>query len=321
MNDVAPIEIARSIEASASSAILRVEGLRKRYGDNEVVRGLSFAIRRGECFALLGPNGAGKTTTLRCCLGLIDPDGGVIELVGEPVPKAAREARVRVGVVPQMDNLDPDFTVRENLIVYGGYFRLPRHTLEERIPRLLEFAGLAGKAQTSIRTLSGGMKRRLTLARALINDPELLILDEPTTGLDPQARHLIWDGLRQWLKQGKTILLTTHFMDEAERLATRLAVIDHGTMIACDAPRALIDTHVESEVVEVYGEDARTWAQTRGRALAKRLELAGETAFCYADDAAPLLADLATHAGVRYLHRPANLEDLFIKLTGRELRD
>jgi lipooligosaccharide transport system ATP-binding protein len=165
------------------------------------------------------------------------------------------------------------------------------------------------------------MKRRLILARALVNDPELLVLDEPTTGLDPQARHLIWDGLRQLLKQGKTILLTTHFMDEAERLATRLAVIDHGPMIACDAPRALIDTHVESEVVEVYGEDARPWAEARGRALAKRLELAGDTAFCYADDAAPLLADLATHAGVRYLHRPANLEDLFIKLTGRELRD
>jgi lipooligosaccharide transport system ATP-binding protein len=193
--------------------------------------------------------------------------------------------------------------------------------LDERIPRLLDFAGLAGKAQTSIRTLSGGMKRRLTLARALINDPELLILDEPTTGLDPQARHLIWDGLRQLLKQGKTILLTTHFMDEAERLATRLAVIDHGTMIACDAPRALLEAHVEPEVVEVYGEDARTWAAERGRALSNRLEIAGETAFCYATDAAPLLADLATHAGVRYLHRPANLEDLFIKLTGRELRD
>jgi len=320
MNDAAPLEIVR-VEGAASAAILRVEGLRKRYGDHEVVRGLSFAISRGECFALLGPNGAGKTTTLRCCLALIDPDGGVIELIGEPVPKAARAARVRVGVVPQIDNLDPDFTVRENLIVYGGYFRLPRRELEQRIPRLLEFAGLAGKAQTSIRTLSGGMKRRLTLARALINDPELLILDEPTTGLDPQARHLIWDGLRQLLKQGKTILLTTHFMDEAERLATRLAVIDHGTMIACDAPRALIDTHVEPEVVEVYGEDARPWAEARGRALAKRLEIAGETAFCYADDAAPLLADLATHAGVRYLHRPANLEDLFIKLTGRELRD
>ena len=317
MNDVSPIRIAR-VEA-ASAPILRVEGLRKR--DHEVVRGLSFASRRGECFALLGPNGAGKTTTLRCCLGLIDLDGGMIELVGEPVPEAARAARVRVGVVPQMDNLDPDFTVRENLIVYGGYFRLPRRELEQRIPRLLDFAGLAGKAQTSIRTLSGGMKRRLTLARALVNDPELLILDEPTTGLDPQARHLIWDGLRQLLKQGKTILLTTHFMDEAERLATRLAVMDHGTMIACDAPRALLETHVEPEVVEVYGEDARPWAEARGRALAKRLELAGETAFCYADDAAPLLADLATHAGVRYLHRPATLEDLFIKLTGRELRD
>jgi lipooligosaccharide transport system ATP-binding protein len=301
--------------------ILRVDGLRKRYGAQEVVRGLSFAIRRGECFALLGPNGAGKTTTLRCCLGLIDPDGGTIELVGEPVPKAAREARVRVGVVPQMDNLDPDFTVRENLLIYGGYFRLPRSDLEARIPRLLDFAGLAGKAATSIRTLSGGMKRRLTLARALINDPDLLILDEPTTGLDPQARHLIWDGLRQLLKQGKTILLTTHFMDEAERLATRLAVIDHGTMIACDSPRALLAQHVEPEVVEVYGEAARTWAESRGRPLATRLELAGETAFCYANDAAPLLADLATHAGVRYLHRPANLEDLFIKLTGRELRD
>ena len=306
---------------SAPVAVVRVHELRKRYGDLEVVRGLSFSIRRGECFALLGPNGAGKTTTLRCCLGLIDPDGGTIDLVGQPVPKAAREARIRVGVVPQMDNLDPDFTVRENLVIYGRYFRLPASVLDERIPRLLEFAGLAGKAATSIRTLSGGMKRRLTLARALINDPELLILDEPTTGLDPQARHLIWDGLRQLLKQGKTILLTTHFMDEAERLATRLAVIDHGTMIACDAPRTLIEAHVEPEVVEVYGEAAKTWAESRGRALATRLEITGETAFCYATDAAPLLADLALHAGVRYLHRPANLEDLFIKLTGRELRD
>ncbi len=324
MNDIATVAKTRASqvpETPVSAPILRVDGLRKRYGGLEVVRGLSFAIRRGECFALLGPNGAGKTTTLRCCLGLIDPDGGEIEVVGESVPKAAREARIRVGVVPQMDNLDPDFTVRENLVIYGRYFRLPRATLDERIPRLLEFAGLAGKAQTSIRTLSGGMKRRLTLARALINDPELLILDEPTTGLDPQARHLIWDGLRQLLKQGKTILLTTHFMDEAERLATRLAVIDHGTMIACDAPRALLEAHVEPEVVEVYGEAAKTWAESRGRSLAQRLEVAGETAFCYVSDAAPILADLATHAGVRYLHRPANLEDLFIKLTGRELRD
>jgi len=301
--------------------VLSVSGLRKSYGNHEVLRGLDFAIRRGECFGLLGPNGAGKTTTLRCCLGLIDPNAGTITLVGEPVPEAAREARVRVGVVPQMDNIDPDFTVAENLVIYGRYFRMPDALINERIPRLLEFAGLAAKADASIRTLSGGMKRRLTLARALVNDPELLILDEPTTGLDPQARHLIWDGLRQLLSQGKTILLTTHFMDEAERLCTRLAVIDHGRMIASDSPRALIATHVEPEVIEVYGDEARNWATARGRQLADRLELAGETAFCYARDAAPLLAELAHAPGVRYLHRPANLEDLFIKLTGRELRD
>ena len=301
--------------------VLSVAGLRKSYGENEVVRGLDFAIRRGECFGLLGPNGAGKTTTLRCCLGLIEPNAGTITMVGEPVPKAAREARIRVGVVPQMDNLDPDFTVVENLVIYGRYFRLPVARINERIPRLLEFAGLASKGDVSIRTLSGGMKRRLTLARALINDPELLMLDEPTTGLDPQARHLIWDGLRQLLTQGKTILLTTHFMDEAERLCTRLAVIDRGQMIASDSPRALIAAHVEPEVIEVYGDEARSWANLRGRQVADRLELAGETAFCYARDPAPLLAELARATGVRYLHRPANLEDLFIKLTGRELRD
>ena len=307
--------------ASAAEVVLRVAGLRKLYGKNEVVRGLSFDIRRGECFGLLGPNGAGKTTTLRCCLGLIEPDGGTIEMVGEPVPQAARRARIRVGVVPQQDNLDPDFTVTENLQVYGRYFGIDHATLATRIPALLEFAGLEKRGATGLRTLSGGMKRRLTLARALINDPELLILDEPTTGLDPQARHLIWDGLRQLLSQGKTILLTTHFMDEAERLASRLAVIDHGTLIASDTPRALIAAHVEPEVIEVYGDDARAWADAQGRPLSTRVELAGETAFCYAKDPQPLLAALAQAHGVRYLHRPANLEDLFIKLTGRELRD
>jgi lipooligosaccharide transport system ATP-binding protein len=306
---------------NGGDVVLRVSGLRKRYGDNEVVRGLDFEIRRGECFGLLGPNGAGKTTTLRCCLGLIDPDGGTIEVLDLPVPQAARTARIRVGVVPQVDNLDPDFTVTENLEIYGRYFGIGRKTHAVRIPKLLDFAGLASKGSAGIRTLSGGMKRRLTLARALINDPELLILDEPTTGLDPQARHLIWDGLRQLLSQGKTILLTTHFMDEAERLATRLAVIDHGTLIASDTPRALIDAHVEPEVIEVFGDDARAWADVHGRSLAERLEVAGETAFFYANDPQPLLDKLAHAPGVRYLHRPANLEDLFIKLTGRELRD
>jgi lipooligosaccharide transport system ATP-binding protein len=223
--------------------------------------------------------------------------------------------------VPQMDNLDPDFTTRENLVVYGRYFGIPIADLDQRIPRLLEFAGLQNKEHASIRTLSGGMKRRLTLARALVNDPDLLILDEPTTGLDPQARHLIWDGLRQLLNQGKTILLTTHFMDEAERLATRLAVIDRGKLIASDAPRALIAEHVEPEVIEVYGDEARQWGEATGRSIADRIEITGETAFCYARDAQPLLHALQGRNGVRYLHRPANLEDLFIKLTGRELRD
>ncbi len=316
--------VAPSAAAAAGSGqevILHVAKLRKKYGATEVVKGLSFDIVRGECFGLLGPNGAGKTTTLRCCLGLIDPDGGTIEMVGQPVPRAAREARVRVGVVPQMDNLDPDFTVRENLLMYGSYFGLPRTVVERRIPKLLDFAGLGNKRNVGIRTLSGGMKRRLTLARALINDPELLILDEPTTGLDPQARHLIWDGLRQLLAAGKTILLTTHFMDEAERLSTRLAVIDHGMLIATGSPRILLAQHVEPEVVEVFGDEVRTWADVHGRKLSQRVEVAGETAFCYASDPQPLLNDLATRSGVRYLHRPANLEDLFIKLTGRELRD
>ena len=306
---------------SARDAILDVRNLVKRYGGTPVVNGLSFSIVRGECFGLLGPNGAGKTTTLRCCLGLIDPDGGSINMLGLPVPQAARRARIRVGVVPQMDNLDPDFTARENLIVYGRYYGIAQETLEQRIPRLLEFAGLQSKEHASIRTLSGGMKRRLTLARALINDPDLLILDEPTTGLDPQARHLIWDGLRQLLKQGKTILLTTHFMDEAERLASRLAVIDHGRLIACDTPRALIADHVEPEVIEVYGDEARAWGEAHGRALADRVEIAGETAFCYARDPQQLLSVLQRQTGLRYQHRPANLEDLFIKLTGRDLRD
>ncbi len=300
---------------------LAVHDLRKSYGGREVVAGVSFALRPGECYGLLGPNGAGKTTTLRCCLGLTEPGGGTLTLSGEPVPERAREARARVGVVPQFDNLDPDFTCAENLLVYGRYFGIADATIRARIPQLLEFAGLGGKEKTSIRVLSGGMKRRLTLARALINDPELLILDEPTTGLDPQARHLIWERLKRLLADGKTILLTTHFMDEAERLCQRLAIMDAGRIVVEGAPRELIRNNIEPQVVEIYGEDAPGWAETEGRALAQRVEVSGETAFCYLADAAPLLAQLETRPELRTLHRPANLEDVFLKLTGRELRD
>jgi lipooligosaccharide transport system ATP-binding protein len=301
--------------------VLRVQDLRKVYGGTTVVDGFSFTIKRGECYALLGPNGAGKTTTLRCCLGLTDPDGGQIEVLGEPVPQRARFARVRMGVVPQLDNLDPDFSVAENLLVYGRYFGIPDATIRERIPMLLEFANLAHKKDAWIGELSGGMKRRLTLARALVNDPDLIFMDEPTTGLDPQARHLIWQRLKQLLAGGKTILLTTHFMDEAERLAHRLAVIDHGVKIAEGVPRDLIRTHIEAHVVEVYGDGAADWAQSFSRDQVSRLEVSGETAFCYAADPAPVLRDLDARPHLRYLHRPANLEDLFLKLTGREMRD
>ena len=301
--------------------VLAARGLRKSYAGREVVAGIDLELARGECFGLLGPNGAGKTTTLRMLLGLATPDAGDIRLLGHEVPRAAREARMRVGVVPQIDNLDPDFTVRENLVVYSRYFGLREADVAERIPRLLEFAALEARADARIQELSGGMKRRLVLARALVNDPELIFLDEPTTGLDPQARHQMWEKLRALLRQGKTILLTTHFMDEAERLCDRLKIIDQGATLAEGAPRALIAEHIEPEVVEVYGEDLGPWFDSVGRPLSSRAELHGETAFCYLRDPAALVADLRTRPGLRFMHRRANLEDLFLKLTGREMRE
>ncbi len=306
---------------------LAVKALRKSYEGREVVAGVDFELVPGECFGLLGPNGAGKTTTLRLTLGLTQPDSGHITLLDHNVPEHAREARTGVGVVPQLDNLDPDFTVRENLLVYGRYFGLTKVEVERRMPELLEYAGLAARADARIQTLSGGMKRRLTLARALINDPDMLFLDEPTTGLDPQARHLIWERLRQLTLRGKTLLLTTHFMEEAERLCHRVAIMDHGRIITIGTPRELIVANIETEVVEVYGDGADAWATASGRKLAERCETHGETVFCYAHDAHALVADLAHHdvhdarSDIRYLHRRANLEDVFLKLTGRDLRD
>ncbi|MDP2761798.1 MAG: ATP-binding cassette domain-containing protein [Sideroxyarcus sp.] len=301
--------------------VIQAKGLQKSYAGQRVVDGLDLSIYKGECFGLLGPNGAGKTTTLRMLLGLIAPDAGTVTLLGLPVPQAAREARIRVGVVPQMDNLDPDFSVAENLLVYGRYFGMQDSEIEARIPALLEFASLSHKRDAKVPTLSGGMKRRLTLARALVNDPEVIFLDEPTTGLDPQARHLIWQRLRELTRQGKTLLLTTHFMDEAERLCHRLAVLDNGRLVAEGSPRALIETHIEPQVVEVYGEHAGAWAHEHAAGYAQRFEVSGESAFCYVRDAQPLVAHLQAQSELRYLHRPANLEDVFLKLTGREMRE
>jgi lipooligosaccharide transport system ATP-binding protein len=303
------------------NTVLSARNLRKCYGNQVVVDGLNLSIQRGECFGLLGPNGAGKTTTLRLLLGLITPDAGELQLLDHTVPQQARVARLRVGVVPQIDNLDPDFTVAENLLVYGRYFGMSDAAIEARMPELLEFANLTHKRDVKVPTLSGGMKRRLTLARALVNDPDVIFLDEPTTGLDPQARHLIWQRLRELTARGKTLLLTTHFMDEAERLCHRLAVMDNGRIISTGSPRELIAQNIEPQVVEVFGEHAAAWAQTHAAHHAQRFEVSGESVFCYVTDAQPLLQELQQHPELRYLHRPANLEDVFLKLTGREMRE
>jgi lipooligosaccharide transport system ATP-binding protein len=311
--------------SSAVEPLFACRHLVKRYGGQTVVNDLSFAIAPGECLGVIGPNGAGKTTTIRMCLGLTAPDEGTVSAFGHEMPRDALAIKARLGVVSQMDTLDPDFSCAENLLVYGRYFGLKDRDIRARIPQLLDFAALSHKAGARPGELSGGMKRRLSLARALVNDPQLLLLDEPTTGLDPQARHLMWERLQMLLQQGKSILLTTHFMDEAERLCSRLLVLDHGRKIAEGRPRELIAQHLEPDVVEVYGGGALALhdapAHAGLRALAARVEVSGETVFFYTRDAAPLLQALAPLHQLRTLHRPANLEDLFLKLTGRQIRE
>ena len=286
-----------------------------------MVDDLSFDVQAGECLGVIGPNGAGKTTTFRMCLGLSAADSGSISVFGLPMPQEMLNIKARLGVVSQFDSLDPDFTCSENLMVYGRYFGMAEADIRARIPSLLSFAALTHKAEAKPGELSGGMKRRLSLARALINDPQLLLLDEPTTGLDPQARHLMWERLQQLLQQGKSILLTTHFMDEAERLCDRLLVLDHGRKIAEGKPRDLITQHLEPDVVEVFGGNPQDIADSAARQHAKRVEVSGDTVFFYTDAATPLLQALGNTPGLRTLHRPANLEDLFLKLTGRQIRE
>ena len=308
-----------------SVPLFECQHLVKRYGGQTVVRDLSLSIAAGECLGVIGPNGAGKTTTIRMCLGQTAPDEGRVLAFGQEMPGDALAIKARLGVVSQTDTLDPDFSCAENLLVYGRYFGLTDREIRARIPGLLAFAALSHKADAKPGELSGGMKRRLSLARALVNDPQLLLLDEPTTGLDPQARHLMWERLQRLLQSGKSILLTTHFMDEAERLCSRLLVIDHGRKIAEGRPRELIAQHLEPEVIEVYGpgalalHDAPEHAGLRQRA--GRVEASGETVFFYTQEAQPLLQALAPISGLRTLHRPANLEDLFLKLTGRHIRE
>lgn len=304
-----------------NTPVIHAKGLTKRYGNESVVDHIDLDIVYGECFGLLGPNGAGKTTTLRMILGHTPPSDGELHVLGYNLPRQAREMREKVGVVPQHDNLDPDFTVRENLLTYASYFGLTRSVAARRIAELLDFAALNHKADAKIDALSGGMQRRLTLARALINDPELLILDEPTTGLDPQARQVIWQRLRALKSRGKTLVLTTHYMEEAERLCDRLIIIERGKILVRGSPAQLIRDHIEPVVVEVHGQDAVGWFETQGRDLARRSERIGDGVLCYTDREAALIENLRRHPELEFYHRRANLEDVFLKLTGRELRD
>ena len=295
------------------------KGLRKVYGDLEAVSGLDLDIPRGNCFGLLGPNGAGKTTTLRMLLGQSPRTSGVLSVFGESIESNLREIRQRTGIVPQADNLDPDFTVSENLRIYGLYFRITSSVLEQRIPKLLKLVELDHRAKDRISTLSGGMKRRLILARALINDPDLLLFDEPTTGLDPQARHMIWSQIHRLKRNGKTILLTTHYMEEAERLCDEIVIIDHGKLITQGAPKDLISIHCQKEVLEIRGELPDRLFTELGYQRS-RFEQAGDTYYLYSDDPTELLETAAALPELACLHRQSGLEDVFLRLTGRELR-
>ena len=291
----------------------------KRYGADAVVDRIDLRVPRGGCFGLLGPNGAGKTTTLRMILGQSPPSGGTLSVLGESMPAEGRRVRARIGVVSQDDNLDPDFTVMENLEVYASYFPRRRHrALRPFLESLLEFVSLEERADYRIPALSGGMRRRLVIARALVNEPLLLILDEPTTGLDPQIRHLIWSRLRALTERGTTVLLTTHYMEEAERLCDRVAIIDRGRILAEDAPRALVANRVELSVVEVRAGERPPLPEL---ARLARVETVDGVWHCHTNEPGAVLASLGAYPDLEYLHRPANLEDVFLRLTGRELRD
>ncbi len=300
--------------------LILARGLTKRFGAETAVDGIDFSIPTGRCFGFLGPNGAGKTTTLRMLLGLAPKDGGELTVFGLPVPERAREVRARIGVVPQEENLDPDFSVHENLRIYASYFGLGGSEIEARIERLLAFASLSDRRRAKTDTLSGGMKRRLIIARALINEPQLVMLDEPTTGLDPQARHVIWSRLSELRERGTTLILTTHYMEEAERLCDELVIMDHGRILDQGSPRELVQRHVEPEVIEIRGEGAANVARKAAGADC-RVERMGSSVYCYAREPRQLLAELQGAHDLTFMHRPSGLEDVFLRLTGRELRD
>ncbi|MBF0357025.1 MAG: ATP-binding cassette domain-containing protein [Magnetococcales bacterium] len=295
-------------------------GLIREYPGHKAVNSIDFVVKSGECFGILGPNGAGKSTTLKMVIGLTALDGGGLELFGQPMYPEHPTISQRIGVVPQEDNLDPDLSVVENLLVYGRYFAIPNHELKLKIAELLVFAQLEERQDAMARELSGGMLRRLVIARSLIGNPDLVVLDEPTTGLDPQARHMIWQRLRTLREKGVTLLLTTHYMEEAAQLCDRLMVMNHGKILDQGSPAELISRHVEPEVVEVRGNGGSSEIEEYSN-LPGRVEHVGDTMFFYSDDAHTILDYFRDRHDLTCLMRPANLEDVFLKLTGRELRD
>ena len=312
-----------AVSRSGGSSTLVARGLEKNYSGFEAVRGVDFEISGGECFGFLGPNGAGKTTTMKMIYGAVVPTGGELSVAGLDVYRNEREIKRRIGVVPQENNLDDELKVEENLLIYGRYYDLPGKLVLRRAEELLDFMQLSDKAEATVEQLSGGMKRRLLIARALLNDPEIVVLDEPTTGLDPQARLHVWDRLRELTAEGKTLLLTTHYMEEAARLCDRLVIMEGGLIIAEGTPEALVEEHVSPQVLE-FRTDHRSLEELVSiiEAASDAVERTGdESILAYTEDAEALLERVRA-SGTKIentVYRQAGLEDVFLRLTGRRL--
>jgi lipooligosaccharide transport system ATP-binding protein len=304
-----------NLNGNSSGFAIEAQDLMKSYGDLVAVNRISFSVRYGEAFGMLGLNGAGKSTMMRMIYCRTPLSFGMLRVVGLDVTLEARAIKEEVGVVPQENNLDPDLTVRDNLLIYARYFRIPRHVAEQRAEELIEFAELMEKRDARIETLSGGMKRRLMIARALINQPKILILDEPTTGLDPHVRLAIWEKLRELRQQGLTILLSTHYMDEAEKLCDRLVIVDKGQILVSGTPRELIRRHAQHFVLEARGCNGRPLHTQLPRVFAERR---GSTHFYFADSAEQLAPLMREYEDCEALLRPSNLEDVFLLLTDRD---
>jgi lipooligosaccharide transport system ATP-binding protein len=316
--------LSHRLPKQAPAAVITARNVVKTYGDFNAVDGISFDVQAGESFGLLGPNGAGKSTTMRMIGGVSQRTSGELSIMGLDPDQHGPEVRAHLGVVPQQDNLDEELKVRDNLIVYGRYFGLPYSYLRPKADELLEFAQLTDKAKAKVDALSGGMKRRLTIARSLMNDPKVLLLDEPTTGLDPQARHILWDRLFRLKEAGVTLILTTHYMDEAEQLCDRLIVVDKGKIMAEGSPSALIREHSTREVLELrFGSERNTTVAPELGGIGERLETLPDRVLIYADDGEAALEQVSNR-GLRPLTslvRRSSLEDVFLRLTGRSLID